>query len=78
MLTQLRVLRMARGIKMREMAHKVGVDESTLSKIEQGKLCAGEELVNRIVAALGYKRRDIFNRDGSARPFRPRAKAVAR
>jgi transcriptional regulator with XRE-family HTH domain len=50
------------GIRMRELAHKVGCTESMVSKIESGRVVPSLQMLQRLVAALD---RDIASFFGS-------------
>lgn len=51
-LTKIKLLRMQRGIFQWEVAKKIGIPESQLSKIENGRVAPSQDLVKKIAAAL--------------------------
>ena len=63
MLTQLRIFRMSRGIKLIELANRSGVSVSFLSQIETGKFRGTKETQRRIAKALGVSEEILFCRN---------------
>lgn len=49
---RIRHARVLKGMRMRDLAEKVGYDESMISKIEAGKVMPSLPMLNRIVTAL--------------------------
>eukprot|EP01037_Dinobryon_pediforme_P021015 gene21015-21772_t len=49
---RIRHARVLKGLKMKDLAEKVGYDESMISKIEAGKVMPSVPMLNRIVTAL--------------------------
>lgn len=49
---RIRHARVLRGMRMKDLAEKVGYDESMISKIEAGKVMPSLPMLNRIVTAL--------------------------
>lgn len=43
------------GLSQRELAHKAGVAQSTVARIESGRTDPGFEMVRRILAAVGLE-----------------------
>lgn len=60
MLTQLRIFRMTRGIKLIELASLSGVSVSFLSQIETGKFKGTKETRHKIAQALGVSEEILF------------------
>lgn len=63
MLTQLRIFRMSRGIKLIELAELSGVSVSFLSQIETGKFKGTKETRAKIAEALGVSSEILFGQD---------------
>lgn len=55
--------RMLTGIRMRELAEKIGCAESTISKIESGHVVPSIPMLQRIVEALGRDLSSFFGAD---------------
>lgn len=56
----------SRGLNQTELAEKVGVTQSRISKLEDGlSLSPPEELVSKLTAALGYPRHFFFQKGGA-------------
>ncbi len=51
-LTKIKLYRLERGIFQWEVAKKIGIPESQLSKIENGRIAPSQDLVKKIAAAL--------------------------
>ena len=51
-LTKIKLYRLERGIFQWEVAKKIGIPESQLSKIENGRVAPSQDLVKKIAAAL--------------------------
>lgn len=49
---RIRHARVLKGLRMKDLAEKVGYDESMISKIEAGKVMPSVPMLNRIVTAL--------------------------
>lgn len=60
MLTQLRIFRMSRGIKLIELAELSGVSISFLSQIETGKFKGAKETRRKIAKALDVSEEILF------------------
>lgn len=60
MLTQLRMFRMTRGIKLIELASLSGVSVSFLSQIETGKFNGTKKTRSKIAKALGVSEEILF------------------
>lgn len=53
--TRIREIREERGIEARELAKLAGIDAANLSRIENGKLSVGLDVLSKIAASLGKK-----------------------
>ncbi len=51
-LTKIKFYRLERGIFQWEVAKKVGIPESQLSKIENGRVSPSQDLIEKIAATL--------------------------
>lgn len=60
MLTQLRIFRMSRGLKLIELAKLSGVSVSFLSQVETGKFRGTNKTKERIAKALGVSKELLF------------------
>lgn len=60
MLTQLRIFRMSRGIKLIELARMSGVSISFLSQIETGKFRGSDKTQEKIAKALDVSKTILF------------------
>ena len=58
--TRLRHARLLKGLRMRDLAHAVGCDESMISKIEAGKVLPSLPMLNKMVAALDRDMASFF------------------
>lgn len=63
MLTQLRIFRMSKGIKLIELAELSGVSISFLSQIETGKFKGTKETRKKIAKALGVSEEMLFGNE---------------
>ena len=50
---EIRLQRMLKGIKMKELADRIGINSSHLSKIERGMLTPRKRLRDRILKEIG-------------------------
>ena len=50
--TEIKIARIRKGIRQFELAHRIGVNESIMSRIETGRLEASEGLLKKIAEAL--------------------------
>ncbi len=57
---RIRHARILKGLRMRDLAEKVGCDESMISKIEAGKVMPSLIMLNRIVVALDRDMASFF------------------
>ncbi len=64
MLTQLRIFRMSRGIKLIEIAKLSGVSVPCLSQIETGKFKGRKETRQKIANAFGVSEEILFGKNG--------------
>jgi transcriptional regulator with XRE-family HTH domain len=55
----LRKLRESEGMPLRELASKLEIDQSTLSKIERDLRNAGEELIEKISAVFNVDEKEL-------------------
>ena len=62
MLTQLRIFRMTKGIKLIELAELSGVSVSFLSQIETGKFKGTKKTRRKIAFALGISEELLFGK----------------
>ncbi len=60
MLTQLRIFRMSKGVKLIELAKLSGISVSFLSQIETGKFKGTKETRRKIAKALGVSGEILF------------------
>lgn len=60
MLTQLKILRLTKGLKLGEVAKQSGISAAFLSRIETGKLKGTEETRRKIAKALGVSVEILF------------------
>lgn len=58
--TTLRRLRLARGLKLTDMAYTVGIDPANLSRLERGKQGYSHALLETIAHALGVRLSELF------------------
>lgn len=65
---QVRALRHARRMTLREIGERAGLSESFLSQLERGHTGATIASLQRIAHALGVEVSDLFAADGSRRP----------
>lgn len=63
MLTQLRIFRMSKGIKLIDLAELSGVSVSFLSQIETGQFKGTKETRAKIAIALGVSPEILFGKD---------------
>lgn len=56
----IRQAREARELNQAELARKVGVEPSTISRLEAGKLAPSEALANRLASALGISLEELL------------------
>ena len=57
---RLKVARIATGLSQFELAQRVGISESTISKIETRRVNPAREVQQRIAVALGKARWEVF------------------
>jgi transcriptional regulator with XRE-family HTH domain len=57
---RIRHARVLKGMRMKDLAEKVGYDESMISKVEAGKVMPSLPMLNRIVTALDRDLASIF------------------
>jgi ribosome-binding protein aMBF1 (putative translation factor) len=57
----LRNIRMAKGLTLRALAANCNLDDSNISKIEQGKLDVRLSTVFELAKGLGVEAKDLFN-----------------
>ncbi len=62
MLTNLRVVRMSKGLKLSELANHIGISVSFMSKIELGKLKGSIKTREKISRAVGVDPKILFGR----------------
>lgn len=60
MLTQLKIFRLSRGLKLGMIAKQSGISSSFLSRIETGKLKGSQETRRKIARALGVSEIVLF------------------
>jgi transcriptional regulator with XRE-family HTH domain len=60
MLTQLKIFRLTRGLKLGEVAKKSGISAAFLSRIETGKLNGTKETRRKIAKALDVSEELLF------------------
>lgn len=60
MKNKIAMIRVQKGIKQTELAKKLKVDRSYLSKIENGHEWPSTRLLSRIAAELGVEVKDFF------------------
>lgn len=58
--TALRRLRLARGLKLADLAYTVGIDPANLSRLERGKQGYSHALLEAIAHALGVRLSELF------------------
>lgn len=63
MLTQLKIFRLTRGLKLGVVAKQCGISAAFLSRIETGKLNGTKETRAKIAAALGVSPEMLFGKD---------------
>lgn len=63
---RVRHARILAGIRMRELAEKIGCAESSISKIESGRVVPSVPMLQRIVEALGRDLSSFFGADLTA------------
>jgi len=63
---RLKHARMLSGIRMRELAQRVGCTEGMISKIENGRVVPSLPMLQRLVAALGRDLPSFFGSDPNA------------
>jgi len=56
----LSIARESRGLSQSDLAHKVGISQGILSKIENGSKSVSEDLLKRLVTALEYPEKFFF------------------
>ena len=59
-MSNMRLLRMMSGIKLKDLAFRLGVTTSYLSKIERGLAKPGSELLQKMAKALNSREKDIL------------------
>jgi len=57
---RLKVARIAAGLNQFELAQRIGISESTISKIETRRVTPARDVQQRIAAALGKQRWEVF------------------
>lgn len=62
MITLLRFYRLARNIKVSDLARKVSVSTALISKIENGKCRGSEKTRSKIAKALGVSEEILFGK----------------
>jgi transcriptional regulator with XRE-family HTH domain len=60
MLTQLKIFRLSRGLRLGVVAKQIGISTSFLSRIETGKLKGTKETRRKIAKAFGVSEEVIF------------------
>ncbi|WP_163934389.1 helix-turn-helix domain-containing protein [Paraferrimonas sp. SM1919] len=55
-----KIERTRKGWNQSELAHKLGVEQSYVSKVERGEIAASCERVYEIIQVLGCEHTDIF------------------
>ena len=66
---RLRAIRLARRLRLRDVAHAAGVSESFVSQLERGRSSASVATLQRLAAGLGMEISDLFD---EAHPEEPR------
>lgn len=66
------------GLTIEQLAERIGMSHSNLSRIERGKVPLGEEYVPGLARALGIKPGDIFRHPDEAAPMTPMVPVVGR
>ena len=62
-LTKLKILRLAKGIRQAKLARNVGISRTWLSSIECGWSRPSENVTDRIAQALGVEARWLFEKE---------------
>lgn len=63
----LRIKRLLRGWSQREFAERLGIDRTTLSRLETGFVKPGPDLCRRIAEALNEPETTLFGEDTEAK-----------
>ena len=70
--TEIRRLRLAHSLSQRRLAHLAGVDRASLARFELGRTRGNLELVEKLVAVLGYEIDMVWTDLGQPRGYTPR------
>ena len=62
-ITKIKIIRLQRGLRQWDIAKEIGVSESYLSKIENGKVKPNELLMKSIAKLLKVPVEEIINKD---------------
>jgi len=65
-MSMLRIMRLIRGWSQSEFAARLGIDRTTLSRVETGFVKPGPELRRRIAEALRIPEKVLFSEDEGA------------
>lgn len=63
MLTQVKIFRLSKGLKLGVIAKQSGISASFLSRIETGKLKGTRKTRHKIAKALGVSEEILFGKD---------------
>lgn len=74
---RLREIRLERGISLRELARRLELSPSAVSKIETGKMQPSVRTLHALVAEFGLSVDDVFTEQRSPSPFGPSVLAVS-